>query len=367
MLKPTPRGLAAVVCTMTVALLGTACGSDDDDSSGNASSQEGNAVVDEATANVEALANPEDFTVEPLSGPVPAGKVVAQVNCTIPQCSPGAMEEPLEALGWTLERFDYDLTKGAQDYLRAVDAAIDSSPDFLAINVFGSPDLITRQLERAKAEGIPVIGNGVEFVDGFVFMTGTPESFDATGAYLADMAIDDAGGPVNAGFVVDPTITAIVNAAVGAENRLAEVEGSSVDRIELSFAQPQAANVSTIMNYLTANPDTEYLMFPGTAFYVGLDQALRAAGLTDKVKLLLAFPFGQDIDSIQDGQWFGVLASESTFEWRQVDAMARLTIGDPIDDPAPVNEFRLLTAENATLELYNPPGYTEAFLEAWGV
>src|SRR4051812_2198296 len=99
MLKPTTRGLAAVACAMTLTALGTACGSSDSTSSQDASSEGDSGVeqaIEEATATVAELSVDQEFTVEPLSGRVPEGKVVAQVNCTIPVCGPGEMEEPVE-------------------------------------------------------------------------------------------------------------------------------------------------------------------------------------------------------------------------------------------------------------------------------
>ncbi|WP_170860953.1 sugar ABC transporter substrate-binding protein [Trujillonella endophytica] len=351
-------------------MLGTACGSDDDESSGDSSSgnssSEGNAVIDEATANVETLANPEDFTVEPLSGPVPPGKVVAQVNCTIPQCTPGAMQEPVEALGWTLESFDYDITKGTPDYLRAVDAALASKPDYLAINVTGSPDLISRQLEQAQAEGIPVIASGAETAPGIALMVNGPNAFIDAGTNLADVVLADAGEPVDVAMPFDPVYGVFVGMSQGMEDRLGEAD-AGFERIDVSLAQPAATNVSAIVNYLKANPDTKYLAFAGTAFYPGIDQGLRAAGLSDSVKLVMGFPFPTDLESIQDGAWVGVVAGETTHQWRQVDGMARLAVGDPIADPEPSNAFQLVTQENASEERFDPPNYADAFQEAWGV
>jgi ABC-type sugar transport system substrate-binding protein len=362
----------AVACAITVALLGTACGSSENQSSagssssGASSSSGGNAVVEEAKSNVQALENPEDFTVEPLSGPVPSGKRVAQVNCAIPQCTPGAMDVPVEALGWTIERFDYDLTKGTQDYLRAVDAAIASKPDYIAINFLGNPDLVARQLEQAKAEGITIIGNGTTPTPSIPLMIQSPVVFKSAGHRMADVALADAGAPVKAAFAIDPTLVVFTDIAGGVEERLTEA-GGSMDQIQLSLAQPQATNISAIVNYLKAHPDTEYLMFAGTALATGLEQGLRAAGLADQIKLIMSFPFPSDLEQIKSGFWTGVVGAEMTNQWRVVDGMARLAAGDPIENPTPDDEFRLITPENATVEAFDPPGYMDAFRKAWGV
>lgn len=369
MLKSSARSLSAVICVLGLGLLSAACGSDssssDDTADGSSSSVA--AEVETSKDTVAELSDPPPFEVESIAGGVPTGKVVASVNCNVPACSPGQMEEPVVALGWTYNEFSYDITKGAQDYVRAVNAALASKPDFLAIDLSPGQEVVARQLEQAKSEGIPVIGIGGKDAENMAVNIQGPVPLKAAGGYSADVAIADAAGPVKMGIAIDPAVAPLQFLAEGAKDRLSKVSGSRADVIELSFGRPQPTNVSGIINYLKSHPDTEYLFFPGDAFYAGVQQALQAAGLADKVKLVLAYPNVSDLKSIEDGEWLGVVAGESTFNWRAVDAMARLAAGETLPTTDPSNEFRLMTEENATEEALNPADFQPAYKEAWGV
>src|SRR4051812_43244110 len=202
--------VAGVVCALMVGVLGAACGSGSDSTwsgaasgsaSGSASggsSQGASAAVAEAKATVAKLSGPQTFEVEPLSSKPPEGLRIADVNCAIPQCSPGLMEEPAKVLGWDYQRFDFDATKGVQDLVRAFDDALDSKPDFLAVNVGYGLDIIARQLERANAEGIPVIGlAGDKNTDGLAVSIQSQFVTEQAGSYMADVALADKGGSVH--------------------------------------------------------------------------------------------------------------------------------------------------------------------------
>jgi ABC-type sugar transport system substrate-binding protein len=279
------------------------------------------------------------------------------------------MKEPVEALGWTLKEFDYDLTKGAQDYVRAVDAALDSKPDYLSFSLGYGSELIAKQLQRAKDEGIPVIGHaGTDNITDLESMTGGPVSLGASGSYAADIAVADAEGPVHMATAVDPTRAGLVAIADGAAKQLKKVPGSAGDKIEVSYAQPQPTNVAAIVNYIKTHSDTRYILFPGTSFYAGVAQGVRAAGLKDKVEFILAFPEPQDLQAIKGGEFLAAIGGETEADaWRQVDGMARLSVGQTIVDKTPIASYRLVNSDNATEDRLEPANFKTAYETAWGL
>jgi ABC-type sugar transport system substrate-binding protein len=277
------------------------------------------------------------------------------------------LTDAAKLLGWTVHRFDYDLTKGVQDYLRAFNAALASHPDYLVVNFFGSTDLVSKQLAQAKSEGIPVIGSGTSITNNIEYMVQGPRVGEDSGKAMADVAVNDAHGAAKMAMPVDPTFAIFTNASAGIEKTVKAVAGSRFDKIEVSFGQPAGNNVSTIVNYLKAHPDTKYLLLTGAAFYNGLASGLQAAGLKDKVKLILSFPYDEDLPAVKSGAFFAVVGAEIAYEYREVDAMARLATKAPIEDKSPTNVFHLLTAQNASSETLNPPNWVQAFKKAWGV
>ncbi|WP_207841642.1 sugar ABC transporter substrate-binding protein [Williamsia soli] len=292
---------------------------------------------------------------------------MADVNCTAPVCNPGVLVEAIEELGWTDKPFVFDITKGAQDYVRAVDAAVKSKPDYLAININFGTEVIDKQLKQAKADNIPVIGAGGTDATNVTMMAQNPAALETAGKYMADVALDDKKGPVNVAVPTDISLPSLESMTNGVQQRIAEVPGAKADLIELSFSQPQATNVSGIVNYLKSHPDTEYLLFPGTGFYSGLNQALKGAGLSDKVKLVLTFPYESDVQAIKDGEFIAVVGAESNYQWRMADAMARLAVGEELATKTPVNDFRLLTADNVDVAGLNPANYQQVYRAAWGL
>jgi hypothetical protein len=363
------RKAAVGTAVMALAMSMAACGSSDSDSGGSSGGgEDASASVKEAKATVAELSNPPALKIDPIKGEVPKGKVVAQVNCTIPQCSTGAMQEAVEALGWTHKEFDFDLTKGAQDYVRAVDAALDSKPDYLAIALNYGSAIVEKQLKRAKDEGIPVTGFAGTEMTGLALMSNGPEGLVKGGGYMGDVALADADEAVQVGVAVDPQQEGILNIAKGVKQRVEKASGGSAKNIELSFAQPQATNVSAIINFLKSNPDTDYLVFPGTAFYAGVKQGVKSAGLEGKVKFIIGYPQPSDMQAVKSGEFAGAVSGENLVaRWREVDAMARLAAGETLTDDAPVGTYRVVTEENANEDGTDPADYEAAFKAAWGV
>ena len=81
------------------------------------------------------------------------GLHLAVVNCTLPVCAKGAQDAPAAALGWTSTDYDFDLTKGPSDFVRAVEAAIAAKPDALIITAVYPESLIQDQVARCGGCG----------------------------------------------------------------------------------------------------------------------------------------------------------------------------------------------------------------------
>ena len=355
--------LAAVALAISTTL--AACGSDDSDSAAPSDSTAG---VEQAVATVDEHTNDTEFKIEALPSTPPAGKVVAQVTCNLPSCGVDAFEAPTEALQWELNVYEYDLAKGPQDLVRAFEQALDAKPDYISLTLVFPAEIVKDQMARAEAEGIPVVFSGAQELDGAAALIQGPGVLMAAGALAADAALADAGGAVNAVLPLDPSAATGVNIAKGATQELEKLSpDSKAEQVDLSFAQPAATNASAIINYLKSHPDAEYIILGGTTLYAGLQQALQAAGLVDKVKLILTFPFPNDVELIEKGEFASTVAGEANYQWRQVDVMARLSVGQEITDKEPLSSFRIVTQDNVTPESINPPDYVNVYTTAWGV
>lgn len=370
MMRSTFRRIAIFAGVLTLGTQLVACGAGTESASNTSGTPSADSrTIEEAKATVAKLSGTQEFVIEPLPTMPSKGKVIAQVNCTIPQCGAGELDEPAAALGWTVDKFEFDMTKGAQDYLRAVDAAIASKPDYLWLVMNFGKEVVARQLATAKSQGIPVIGvGGGTAGDDVAVMIQNSQTLALAGEYAADVALADAGGAsVHVAVPLDPSTPSLVDMAGGVKDRLAEDPSSKTDVIELSFAQPAPANATGIINYLQAHPDTRYVLFPGGAFYAGVQQALQAAGLADKVKLVLMYPYpGTDTQAIKNGEFLASIAGEYSHEWRSIDAMARLSVNEALPTKDPLGAYRILTKDSVSEAGFNPPNFKEVYKSAWG-
>lgn len=366
---PLPRYIALAVSAGVLSLSLTACGSSSSDSSeGKAPGSGGDAGTSTAKESVAKYGGDTAFTVAALPSKPPAGKKVAQVNCSSPTCSPGGLAAPVKALGWTLDVFEYDLAKGPQDLARAFDQALNTKPDYLSVTMAFPEKIVAKQLARAKSEGIPVINVGGSDDTSSEVIIQNPSGFRTAGQISADVALADAEGPVHVVLPLDPGIPLSKLIAAGAEDEVKKLRAdSSAEEVDLSLGQPAATNVASLVNYLKRKPDTNYVILGGSTFYPGVKQGLEAAGLAKKVKIVLAYPFVNDIQSIKDGDFLAGVAGEATHQWRQADAMARLSVGEKLATKTPLSSFRILTPKNASVERIDPPDFVKAYTSAWGV
>ena len=367
-MKPIRRRWLATTgaASLAVLVLAGCSTSGPDATSTTPASSEG---IQRAIAVQEQLLANEPKTVAPLPEVPEKGLDLAVVNCTLPVCARGAQAEPAAALGWTSTDFDFDLTKGPSDFVRAVEEAIASKPDALIITAVYPESLIQDQVNAAAAEGIKIVDyGGTAELPGFVACVSCFAATGAMGEALGNMALADAGEPTSVGVILDKTNGTLMSTADGVKKAIEENgDGSKAQNVEVSFANTPAANASTVVSFLQRNPDVEYLIFTTPAFVAGVKSALDAAGL--EVKIMVSSPNEDDIGLIAAGdvyQYLGTEAGAGRF-WGPVDAAVRAVQNAPIEPKTPIPAMRLINADNADPSLAMPTDYQRVFEEAWGV
>lgn len=368
-----PRRALAMVCVPAATLVLLAgCGDVDSGSAPAAGASEGTGIA-KAKAAVDELEANRPLTIKPLPKPPEKDVYIAQVNCTIPSCLPGATKAAAAALGWRVREFTYDIAKGPSDFLGAVRQAIASKPDVVLLGANYPEELYAKEVAAATEEGVKFVDvGGNDEAPNYVACIQCPPAVEALGRAMADVALADAGKTTEVGIVVDKTIAPLVGMAKGVTDELAaNGEGSKGQLIELKLADPPGDNAARVVNFLQRNPDVEYLIYTTPNLLPGTHAALAAAGLGDRVKIIGSSPSGAgDIDLLKQGQLLAWVAGESgggTFWWRAVDAAARSLQDAPIEPSVPVPALRVVTQKNAAPELVGPPNFQEAFKQAWHV
>jgi ABC-type sugar transport system substrate-binding protein len=354
------RGLAALIGV--VALTAAACGGDNHGASSPATSASGAGGSPAATATspaggpttVAASSDPgtaaksrvEQYLeaptsigiTTPLKGVPPKGKKVYWLEGNIQSILPitGGFKEATQALGWNLTVVTYD-PADPQGPSAAMRQAVDAGADYIAISG-QSTDILGQALDAAKAKNIPVIDMystddvGGNANDIYANVGGTAFS-QRSATLLSDWIIADSGGQANVLFVNVPDfkILQIVGDAVGNDFKSA-CPKCTVKPLNVSIGDMTGGTVaSQVVSALQSNSTIDYVYVSIGDLATGLPQALDAAGLGGKVKIVGGVPNTEQVQSLIDGKaaaYTPLGRPESA--WAATDVMARLSVGmDP--------------------------------------
>jgi len=315
---------------------------------------------------------------EPLSRKPDPGKRIVVVESQEPTSlkTDEGLREAVEALGWTLEVVVEGT--GPEDPARAFDQAIDMAPD--AIVISGNPFSVMRtQVERAKQENIVVIQSDTDDPvgqDGSVYTLSldSPEQTGLWGEMIADYVADQGSERT---LIVDLSLYPILHAfSESAEQQLGEASpDTAVDVIDIQIQDFVAGEVpNQIVSEIQRNPDTDFVILALGDMSTGLDAALRAAGLTDQVRVGGESAGTANIEALRQGtQHVYTGFAGLPHGWHRADALARIFNGDPLDPN--IDSFlptQLLTPDNVGDAPLDDDGYyvgvekfRDQFQELW--
>ncbi len=380
-----PAGASAIVIAGSLVL--SACGS----SSNNAS----NSSPDAASAGTTATAAAASATVVAPSPPTapptqigvtqalpkapPKGKTVAFLECSLPACQsfvPG-FEAATHALGWTLKTFSYQSPNAGP----ALQSAISAGVDYVA-STGVPPALFKQQLAEAQAKHIPFISaNDVTPPDPATdYMTdfGDTTMFGAESVQMAEWLIRKSGGDAHIVYVLIPDYPILQAGVPPLKQTVAKYcPKCTVDALPVTVNDVASGAVpGKLVAYLQTHPQVNYVDFSFADLLTGAEPALKAAGLTPRVKLVgQALGAGpQVIKAIENGTVSAWVAQPNSYQaWLMVDAMARLSENlslsqerQAAQEPTWVVDSTAAAAPLANLGGWDGPAqYENAFKRLW--
>jgi ribose transport system substrate-binding protein len=370
--------LAAVTMMFGVA----ACGSESnttstaDSGGGGATSEQASGGQAEAQARFkEETAKPTSVGIDtPLSKAPAPGKTIAIMNCGSPSCTAFAEagEEAVKAAGWTPRMVNQGTDP--QKIGAAWNQVARSDADGV-INI-GIPRVaVANQLKQLEAKNIPVATAAVADEPGGAIV-GVLQGVDPAheiGATQADAVVADVGDKANVLYHTTPEFPITSEFQKGFIERMGELCPScKVEKLEISAAGAATGeNVTKIVGFLRSHPDVNYVV-GNDGVMVGLPNALKSAGLADKVRIV-----GQSSGPTQfaylkanDGAYKATsyFAPDET-AWRAVDILARQFNGDSLEPTKTPVPYMMLTADNLPSDIsqYFPivDGYQDQFKKLW--
>jgi ribose transport system substrate-binding protein len=362
-------------------MLVAACGTSSDDKATSASGGGGAAPATTKHSTLEAPTKPPtDIKVtEPLPKAPPKGKSLIFLQCELPTCERyvGGFKQAASALGWSAK---FEVFKNANPGA-GLQQAISEKPDYIAIT--GIPTgAVKAQLAQAEKSKIPVISCATPDAPapgGYTAQCGGTLVPDAQ--YLSSWVVGDAGGkPAHVVGVSIPQFP-VLNTETDwfKKNFSGLCSDCKYDALDVTVDDIGSGAVAQkLIGYLQSHPDVNYVFFTFNNLANGVSQALKSAGLGDKVKLIGAAGDASIMKSIGSDHAAWTIAPNEYSAYTMVDAMARLSVGQKLDSQYQAQIYKSPTwvvdsPDSANLlkptgyDWYGPQGFQQKFEQLWDV
>lgn len=354
MTSPSFRGFrfAALGGLATAAICLAGCGSSSSSSSGsstgasNSGGTSGAAAASKAAAAVAPyFKQPASIGVTtPLSKKPPAGKTVDVVTNTL---SVGLLlgNEAVAAgklLGWHVNVVTMNSTP--EDVLTKLQTSIAQKPTAVIVN--GQPrSLIKSAFKAATANHVAIVDvqgdlaggpTGPLIADNYeAAQFGTMAT--ATGNWVIDLSKGKADALLVA-YANFPLSKYITNTTTQTIDQ--NCPGCKTTKLLVQAADTGAALSQNIVTNIERNPSIDYVVLQDGAMALGLDAALRSAGLLGKVTVLGNDETPETAASTLNGAELGWMAfSQTAVAYQAIDDVARYVVGDPTQNPPLMNEI----------------------------
>jgi ribose transport system substrate-binding protein len=316
----------------------------------------------------------------PLTTKPPAGKKVYWLagNVEVINQLTSAVQAATTALGWDYHSISY--TYGdPQSTSGAIQQAVAAHADYIVISG-ASVAAMGQGLQEAKAAHIPVFdmsgqeapegsGNGV-YSDP-ISLDGVTKGSEA----LIDFAIAQSNADAHilyVNYTDSPTLAATETAVKKSLPQLCSA--CSITDVDVtSSALGDGSIPGLVVSALQRDPSINYVFFAFDSVFTGVPQAVEAAGLSGRVKLIGYELSAAEVAALQGGSLAaGVPLPEGEMAWAALDEAARYSEGMNLDWPAHQElSLTLWTPKNvpSTLkgEWQGIDGYQNQFKQLWRV
>jgi ribose transport system substrate-binding protein len=364
---------SAAVAVVALAAV-SACGSSNSASSSGAAVDAG-APKRATDAVASKTAAPTSLGLTEALGTKPTGKKIYEIEFPGPvgQVVGDSVVAACKQLGCIVTRIPMGADPASQ--AAAWDRAVRDKPEAV-VSAGVTTAVVGKQMRQLRKDGVKVavfISDGKTGTDVDVNLAG-PDRMAFDGTLQADWIAADSKGKANvlAYDFPDLPYTNPWGSAVRSElKKTCPSCTVNVDHYGFAIAKQFP---SRVVSYLQQHPETNYIALTYGDEMVGLPQALSAAGLANKVKIVGRAGTSLNYQIIKDGgpQKADVGFPVQLFSWGLVDATARLLGGQKATVPF-AKLTQVLTAKTITFEPKNTPSWAgvedfkSQFEKSWGV
>ena len=317
------------------------------------------------------VASNYNLNVPKLNGPIPKNKTINVINCPIAICTEVASRCAAGHEGSWLALSERRDERDASGLLAGLAADRPVPRQRRRHYGHGAARYVDREdIKKANVPVVPIVDNSPP--SGLVkAVIASSANVKEEGAAEGNWVVQDAGKPVNAVFVYDPSVTSIASAYPGFLSAVQKnCSACTVGVLKVSVLQIGPTLAQQVVSYLQANPNVSYVAFGLGDFATGVPAAIKAAGLENQVKLVTRAVTPTNYPDIQSGG----IAAGFTSEIYETSFWALNTILRVLDHksirPYVHENIYLFTPRHLPANLsvpYSIPGYVSQFKKAWGV
>jgi ribose transport system substrate-binding protein len=355
------RHLAALAIAVAIAAALAACGSSSSSSSTSSASNAADTsqgsgtsagVTTAQTKLKQYEATPTKIVqTQSLKSPPPTGKTLVMLGTTDPGnvIIQKQLAELAKLAHWNYYQVSYD-PANIGTFNQAIDTALAKHPDYVA--EAGLP-LTAQALQKVQAAGAKWMPTAVYPV------TVKPPVIAASNAYandaemgrvLAYFFVADSGGKGNA--IIEhvpayPILTAFTNSFTATVKSLCP--SCKTETVDITIPDLAAGKIpSRMVSALRTNSDANYMVFDYGPFAEGINSALNAAGLSNKVKILGQAADQGAIGALKSGQQTAWTGFDPAYQaYAMFDSMFRDLEGLPISQAQEgLQPTQILTKDN---------------------
>jgi ribose transport system substrate-binding protein len=209
--------------------------------------------------------------------------------------------------------------------------------------------------------------------DGLIAVLSGRQNYTDRGKWMANWVVADTKGKANVLYFTTPDFPVVTPSLEGFKGEVKRLCPScSVESYDVPTSSIGKKLPSDVVTAAQRNPEANYVVVPYGDMTIGVAQALSAAGLADRVKVVSANPALTNLENIKSGtaEVASVAEGNQMSGWMMVDAVARKLVGDklPLEQYETLPPHQYLTADN----IENPkqpyvgvPGYQQKFESLW--
>jgi ABC-type sugar transport system substrate-binding protein len=298
-------------------------------------------------------------------------------NLESQQPNTDALEAAATALHWKLTTVQTD-SADPQAVPSAMQQAIAGGANYIIVSG-GSKAVYGPGLAAAMQAHVPVIDmyssddvGGAS--NGIYANVGGTGWIDVQYPAVADFIIAHSGGDAHVLYVDIPDFPILAAAAKATTAEFAQhCPDCKLTPLNLSVTDLTGGHVtSPIISALQRDSSINYVFTSFGDLATGLPQALKAAGMADRVKIVTATPNADQVQGVIDGSLLAAAPNpKAQGSWTAIDAIARLQEGLPIDqEQHTVMPVVVWTKDNVPTPAGNFAGatnYEDQFKQLWGV